>query len=99
MARLDLHHNRGGDGYLLDIQADIMRGLSSRIVIPVLALDKAPPPAGKLNPLVTLEGQVHSAVTQYMTAVPEKLLGDIVASLESRATEITNAIDLLLSGI
>jgi len=99
MARLDLHRNRDGSGYLLDVQADILRTLSSRIVIPVLSLDRAPPPAGRLNPLVTIEGMPHSVVTQYMAAVSLKLLGDVVLSLESRDTDITGAIDLLISGV
>lgn len=99
MARLDLHRNLERGGYLLDVQADIMRGLNSRMVIPVLALDQAPPPAGRLNPLLTVDGTPHSLVTQYMSAVSIKLLGDVVASFQNRDTEIIAAIDLLISGI
>ena len=99
MARLDLHRNREGSFYLLDVQADILRGLSSRLVIPVLPLDQAPPIAGKLNPMVTIEGVRHSLVTQHMTAVSGKLLGEVVASLVNRDNEIAGAIDLLISGI
>ena len=76
-----------------------MRGLNSRMVIPVLALDQAPPPAGRLNPLVTVDGISHSLVTQYMSAISVKLLGDVVASFPTRDTEIIAAIDLLISGV
>jgi toxin CcdB len=99
MARLSLHRNRDGSGYLLDVQADILKSLSSRLVIPVLPLDQAPPPAGKLNPLVTVDGVVHSVVTQHMAAVSTKLLGDVAVSMEQRDTEIIGAIDLLISGV
>lgn len=99
MARLDLHRNRDGKGYLLDVQADILRALNSRLVIPVLPLDEAPPLAGKLNPLVVVEGAQHSIVTQHMAAVSAKLLGERVISLSSRDNEIIRAIDLLISGI
>jgi len=99
MARLDLHRNRDGNGYLLDIQADILRSFNSRIVIPVLSLELAPPPAGRLNPLITIEGTVHSAVTQHMAAVSAGLLGEVVGSFASRDIEVTAAIDLLISGI
>jgi len=99
MARLDLHRNQGGNGYLLDVQADILRDLKSRIVIPLLPLTEAPPPAGRLNPLVTVDGVIHSAVTQHMAAVSIGLLGEVVGSLAGRDTEVTGAIDLLISGI
>ncbi len=99
MARLDLHRNRDGEGYLLDVQADILRGLNSRLVIPVIPLHRAPPLAGKLNPLVMVEDLQHSLVTQHMAAVSAKLLGDVVISLANRDNEVTRAIDLLISGI
>ena len=99
MARLDLHRNRDGIGYLLDVQADILRSLNSRLVIPVLPLEQAPPPAGKLNPLVTVEGIVHSVVTQHMAAVSIGLLGVVVGSFDGRDTEVTAAVDFLISGI
>ncbi len=99
MAHLDLHINRASKGYLLDVQADILRGLGSRLVIPVLPLAEAPPLAGRLNPVVTVEGVEHSLVTQHMAAVSAKLLGEVVTSLASRDIEITGAIDLLISGI
>lgn len=99
MARLDVHRNRDGNGYLLDVQADILRPLNSRLVIPVLPLVEAPPLAGKLNPLVMIEGVQHSLVTQHMAAVSAKLLGEAVISMSKRDTEVTAAIDLLISGI
>jgi toxin CcdB len=99
MARLDLHRNLGGRGYILDIQAEIMRGLNSRVVIPVLPLDQAPPPAGRLNPRIRLKGIEHVLITQYMTAVPMADLGEVVASLADRETEIVGAVDLLITGV
>ena len=99
MARLDLYRNREGRGYLLDVQADILRTLDSRIVIPVLPVDAAPPRAGRLNPLITIEGEDHSAVTQHMAAVPIALFGEIAGSLAARDIEITAAIDLLIWGL
>jgi len=99
MARMDLHRNLGGNGYLLDIQADLLRSFNSRVVLPVLSLYQAPPLAGRLNPLVVIDGAEHSVVTQHMAAVSIRLLGETVMSMASRETEITGAIDLLISGI
>lgn len=99
MARLDLHRNLGGPGYLLDIQSEIMRRFSSRVVIPVLPFDQAPPPAGRLNPRISLQGIEHVLITQYMTAVSISDLGEVVMSLCDRDTEIVGAVDLLITGV
>ncbi|MBS1183360.1 MAG: plasmid maintenance protein CcdB, partial [Proteobacteria bacterium] len=36
MARFDVFPNPGGSGYLLDVQADLLDGLNTRIVVPLL---------------------------------------------------------------
>jgi toxin CcdB len=99
MAQFDLHRNRDGRGYLLDIQSNLLRGLTTRLVIPVLPLTEAPPPAGRLNPLVTIGAAPHSVVTQHLAAVPAAILGETIDNLGKRDTEITAALDLLISGI
>jgi toxin CcdB len=41
MARYDVFPNLGGSGYLLDVQADILEDLSTRVVVPLVpATDK-----------------------------------------------------------
>lgn len=34
MARFDVYKNAGGSGYLLDVQADLLNHLNTRIVVP-----------------------------------------------------------------
>lgn len=46
MARYDLHANPDGPGYLLDVQADLLAGLNTRIVVPLMPQDAAPEPGG-----------------------------------------------------
>ncbi|AWK85615.1 CcdB family protein [Azospirillum thermophilum] len=50
MARFDVHRRLDGAGYLLDLQADILRDLNTRFVAPSLPLGEAPRPAAPLNP-------------------------------------------------
>jgi toxin CcdB len=38
MARLDVYRN-GADGYLLDVQADIVYGLNTRLTVPLMPSD------------------------------------------------------------
>ncbi|WP_290686892.1 MULTISPECIES: CcdB family protein [unclassified Haematobacter] len=99
MARYDVYPNPGGAGYLLDVQADLLDGLNTRVVVPLLPPNAAPLPARRLNPLFDIAEMPHVMVTQFMAAVPLTVLGRPVASLIARDTEITNALDMLLSGI
>ncbi|MHB8848975.1 MAG: CcdB family protein [Burkholderiales bacterium] len=43
-------------------------------------------------------GSAYSMVTQYMAAVPSKMLKGMVVNAEGRRDEIVNALDLLLQG-
>ncbi|KFI32425.1 plasmid maintenance protein CcdB [Haematobacter missouriensis] len=99
MARYEVYPNPAGAGYLLDVQADLLDGLNTRVVVPLLPPDAAPLPARRLNPLFDIAETPHVMVTQFMAAVPLTMLGRPVSSLIGRDTEITNALDMLLSGI
>jgi toxin CcdB len=98
MARFSVYRAPEGGGYLLDVQADIMRHLNSRVVVPLMPLGNAPKPATSLNPLFVLNDIEHSMVTQFMAAVPTSVLKREIANVAGRRDEIVNAIDLLLQG-
>jgi len=98
MARFGVYRNPDGEGYLLDIQADLLSHLNTRVVVPLLPVGIAPKPAGILNPLFEIEGNAVSMVTQFMAAVPAQLLKTTLLNLESRRNEIAAAVDLLFQG-
>lgn len=98
MARYNVYPNPDGEGFLLDVQAEIHSLLNTRIVVPLLPLRVAPTPARTLNPLFELNGEAHSMVTQYMAAVPVSMLKGRIVSVEDRRAEIVAAIDLLMQG-
>lgn len=99
MARFDVYANPDGPGYLLDVQADLLEVLNTRVVVPLLPLDRAPPPAKGLNPVFEIRSARHVMATQFLSAVPCALLDRPVAALLGNDTEITNALDMLLTGI
>ncbi len=82
----------------MDVQADILNHLNTRIVVPLLPLSEAPEPAKTLNPQFVIDGSSYSMATQYMAAVPSKILKGMVVNAESRHNEIVSALDLLLQG-
>lgn len=98
MTRYDVYANPEGAGYLLDVQADLLDHLNTRVVVPLLPADAAPAPAATLNPGFRIGDSELVMLTQFMAAVPAKLLRQPVANLESRRGEIVAALDLLFQG-
>ena len=98
MGRFDVHANPGGSGYVLDVQADLLEDLNTRVVVPLLPLAEAPVPARRLNPVFEIGDVPHVMVTQFMAAIPRALLRSPVTSLPSHDAEIMAALDMLLVG-
>ncbi|WP_153110946.1 CcdB family protein [Propionivibrio limicola] len=98
MPKYNVYPNPSGEGYLLDVQAEIHGNLNTRMVVPLLPLAIAPKPAHTLNPVFELNGEAHSMITQYMAAMPVKALRGNIFSIEEHRTEIVAAIDFLLQG-
>ena len=98
MARFEVYANPGAVGYLLDVQADVLSELNTRIVVPLLPLSQAPLPAQRLNPVFEIGEAPHVMVTQFMAAVPVALLRNPITSLMAQDNEIMAALDMVLVG-
>jgi toxin CcdB len=104
MARFDVHENpsrrsRARVVYLLDIQADMLSDLATRLVVPLVPKTRHGPVAQRLNPVFKIGARRYVMATAEMAAIPRKHMGERVASLSAHSTEILNAIDFLVSGI
>ena len=98
MARFAVHPEPDGNGYLLDVQADALEHLNTRMVVPLLPAKRAPVPAARLNPVFRIGKGDYVMTTQFMAAVPRRILKQSPFSLAHRREEIMAAIDLLLLG-
>lgn len=98
MAQYDVFRNPEGFGYLLDVQSDLLDGLTTRLVVPLMPQTQAPKPAARLNPIMTIAKEPHIMVTQFMAAVPAKLLSEPVTTVARLRDDITAAIDMLTHG-
>ena len=98
MARFDVYRNPDGPGCLLDIQADLLSHLNTRVVVPLLPRAQAPQPARTLNPCFDIAEESLVMSTQFMAAVPATLLKHPLANLSGRHDDIVAAIDLLMQG-
>nr|WP_309503898.1 CcdB family protein [uncultured Roseovarius sp.] len=98
MSKYDVYTGAESDTLLLDVQADLLGALNTRMIVPLMAANKAPVPAKRLNPVFVIEDTEYGMVTQFMAAVPRSVLREPVANLTERFEEITTAIDMLIQG-
>lgn len=98
MARFHVYQNKDGAGYLLDVQADLLDHLNTRMVVPLLPSAQLTP-ARYLNPVFTVEGKPYVMATQFLAAVPLGALGKEVANLQAYQDTVISALDFLFSGV
>lgn len=94
MTRFDVHGLRDG-GLAIDCQADMLDGIGTRFIVPLLPPGDAPPTDARLNPTFDIEGQPLVMVTQFATAVRTSELREKVTSLAAQHSRIIGAIDVL----
>lgn len=101
MARFHAHRHRASNQevpYLLDVQADLLSNLRTRVVVPLIPLARFGTPMSRLNPIFEIEGDEMVMSTAEIAGVEAALLGDTVASLEHERYTITQALDFLFQG-
>lgn len=100
MAQFDIYINNNPDSavefpYLLDIQADILSSLETRVVIPLRENVKA---IQHLNPEFKIEQKTYTLLTQELAGVHKSALGEISGSLQEYRSDIIAALDFMVSG-
>jgi toxin CcdB len=98
MAQFDVHTLSKGR-LAIDCQSNLLSHLESRLVVPLVPKAAAPRPARRLNPLFDIGGVEHVMLTQFSGAIDRRQLGDVVTSLADCSFEITDALDVLISGV
>jgi toxin CcdB len=102
MAQFDLFRLPRNKRYpfLVDLQADLLRDLATRVVAPLTAVTRLKgKPISRLNPVVEVEGTKYAVLFQELAALPVSALGDAAGSLRTRRDELIAALDLLFTGI
>jgi toxin CcdB len=85
--------------YLVDVQAEALDGLATRVVIPLTRASGATQfPLTYLMPAVTLDNHSYIAVTPQLAAVECSVLGARVGALSTYSRGVESAIELLLRG-
>jgi len=104
MARFEVRANlnratRARVPYLVELQANMLSALDTRLVAPLVPAAEFGPVATRMNPEFRIGNRKFVMDTALMAGVPCKLLGEKVVSLADRSADILGAVDFLLSGI
>ncbi|MFW2580486.1 CcdB family protein [Aliarcobacter butzleri] len=100
MAQFDVYENLNEKSkqnipYLLDIQNDILKDLTTRVVIPLIITNKA---INFLNPKFTINQIDVILSTAELASIPMEILGNKICSLKDKREEIIGAVDFLVTG-
>lgn len=104
MAQFDVYLNpnaatRKSIPYLLDVQADLLDTLSTRVVAPLILAEEMGLAAKHLNPQFKIKGVAVVMSTAELAGIPNRSLGGKVTTLKSKRDEIIAALDILFTGI
>jgi toxin CcdB len=98
MAKYDVFANPDGEGYLLDVQANLLGDLSTRIVVPLVAQANAPKALKRLNPVFTIGGKPFVMFTHLIGTVSTAALTEPRVSLAELGDQVDAALDMLFQG-
>ena len=99
MPKYDVYRDpRGTQNLLLNVQADVLDTLETRMAIPLLPEKAATKLVRQLNPIFEITGKRYVLATQHMLAVPAGALRDNVGNVKDHYDAITAAIDFLHQG-
>jgi len=103
MAQFDVYENpnpatKQDVPFLLDVQADLLDELATRVVIPLVATSATGKAVRHLNYLFTINRITVILSTAELAGVPVRTLGEKVCSLKDQRNEIIAALDFLFTG-
>ena len=103
MAQFDIYENPNEETkqavpYLLDIQADLLDTLATRVVVPLIAVSAMVRAIKHLTPRFTVKHSTVFMSTAELAGVPVRSLGEKVGSLKDKRNEILAALDFLFTG-
>src|SRR5674476_385829 len=99
MAQFDVYLNpnaatRKSIPYLLDVQTDLLDTLATRVVVPLILAEEMGLAAKHLNPQFKIKGVAVVMSSAELAGVPNRSLGDKVATLKNKRDEIIVALNL-----
>jgi len=85
--------------FWLNVQSDLIDATGSRVMVPLITLERAGKALAGLMPELPVAGKRMVMDTVQITNVPMQMLGKPVGDLSGERLAILGAIDMLISGI
>jgi len=103
MAQFDVYenpneHTKKNVPYLLDLQADLLNSLATRVVAPLVSASAMGKPIDHINPQFQIKRITVYMSTAELAGVPVRALGEKVGSLKDQRHIIISALDFLFTG-
>lgn len=98
MARFSAYRMTSSHILALNLQADILDDLKTRIIAPLYPVSELSWTMSRLNPRFTINSETYVMATQRMVAVPVHEMGEFVIDLSKHSDAIIAATDFLFQG-
>ena len=98
MARFHVYRLRSGNVLAIDLQANLLDDLPSRVMVPLHPVQELSWSISRLNPRFSIEGEAYVMATQRMASIPTTELGSDIADLTADSDRIVAAVDFLFQG-
>lgn len=98
MARFQVYRLKQGETLVVDLQADLLEALRTRIVAPLIRASDFGQAMSRLNPRFMVNGEAHVAAIHLMAAIAVHELGEPVTDLSDQRDEIVAATDFAFQG-
>ena len=103
MAQFDVYENPNPETklsipYLLDVQAELLDSLTTRVVVPLITVTAMGRAAKHLNPQFKINRTSVIMSTAELAGVSLHVLGKKVCSLKDQHNEIIAALDFMFTG-
>ena len=85
------------DGYVVDVQSDLLSDLQTRVVVPLKPIAEYTMPADRLNPVIQINGDEWVLLSQFIATVGLAEIGEKVGEFED-SFALTNALDMVFHG-
>ncbi|HWL62356.1 MAG TPA: CcdB family protein [Steroidobacteraceae bacterium] len=84
--------------FAINLRSDVVPGHDRLLIAPLAPRARMPGVAGRLAPVVRIEGEDHVVIIDRLVSIPSRAAQRPIANLAAHREALIGAIDLLFSG-
>lgn len=98
MARFEVYRLRTSNALVVDLQADLLNRLTTRVVAPLLSPEEFPKQIAYINPQFEVDGAPKVIALHMIGTISITQIADVVDNLSQHRDRIVAATDFLFQG-